>query len=254
MIRPFVLEETNWKEVKSTTYDLAILPWGATEAHNFHMPYGTDNYQVNHVVQEAAQIAWKAGAKPLVLPSINYGIQTGQMDIPYCMNMLPSTQLILLKDIADTLVKAGCTKLVIVNGHGGNNFKNIIRELSFFFPSLFCCAVNWYEAVPPKNYFENPGDHADEFETSCIMHIRPELLLPLSKAGDGKTKKFKVDALRTGWATAQRQWTSISNDTGSGDPALATKEKGEKYLNACIQRLSMFFKDLSKTSNDELYE
>jgi len=254
MIRPFILEETNWKEVKSTSYDLAILPWGATEAHNYHMPYGTDNYQVNHVVTEAASKAWLAGAKVLVLPTMSYGIQTGQMDIPYCMNLLPSTQLIILKDIADTLVKAGCPKLVIVNGHGGNNFKNIIRELSFFFPSLFTCAVNWYEAVSTKAYFEKPADHADEFETSCIMHLRPDLLLPLSEAGDGNTKKFKIEALRSGWATAQRQWTSISVDTGSGNPELATEEKGKKYLDACITRLSTFFIDLSHVKNNEMYE
>lgn len=254
MIRPYILAETNWKEVQNTTYSVAVLPWGATEAHNYHMPYGTDNYQVNYVVENAAAMAWGVHSKVLVLPTITYGIQTGQMDIPYCMNILPSTQLILLKDICDTLVKAGCPKLIIVNGHGGNNFKNIIRELSFCFPSLFVCAVNWYEAVKTKDFFENPGDHAEEFETSCIMHINPELILPLTDAGDGATKKFKTEALKSGWATAQRQWTSISKDTGSGNPALATAEKGKRYLEACIERLARFMQELSAIDNGDMYE
>ena len=37
--RPYVLAETNWKAVKATDYEVAVLPWGATEAHNYHLPY-----------------------------------------------------------------------------------------------------------------------------------------------------------------------------------------------------------------------
>jgi creatinine amidohydrolase len=254
MIRPYILEETNWKQVKTTDYEVAILPWGATEAHNYHMPYGTDNYQVNHIAQTAAAAAWSAGAKVLILPTLSYGIQTGQLDIPFSMNLLPSTQMIIMKDICDILVRSGCNKLVIVNGHGGNNFKNIIRELSFYFPSLFVCSVNWWEAVPTKDYFDQPGDHADEFETSSMMHIRPDLLLPLEEAGDGSTKKFKIDALRKGWAQAQRSWTAITKDTGSGDPSLSTPDKGKQYTEACISRLSDFLQSLAKADLEDLYE
>ena len=43
-MRPYILAETNWKAVKETKFELAVLPWGATEAHNYHLPYGTDNF------------------------------------------------------------------------------------------------------------------------------------------------------------------------------------------------------------------
>ena len=43
--RPFILNELTWKTVRDTQYDVAVLPWGATEAHNFHLPYTTDNIQ-----------------------------------------------------------------------------------------------------------------------------------------------------------------------------------------------------------------
>jgi creatinine amidohydrolase len=254
MIRPYILEETNWKQVKDTRYEVAILPWSATEAHNYHMPYGTDTIQVNYIAEHASKDAWDRGAKVLVLPTIPYGIQTGQLDIPFSMNLMPGTQLLILKDFCDVLVRSGCNKLVIVNGHGGNNFKNIIRELSFHFPSLFCCSVNWWEAVSQKNFFDMPADHADEWETSATMHIRPDLVLPLTEAGDGATKKFKIEALRRGWAQAQRAWTQISKDTGSGDPSLATAEKGKKYTDACIAELSKFILDLSKADLKDMYE
>ena len=40
--QPHILATTNWKAIRSTEYQIAILPWGATEAHNYHLPYGTD--------------------------------------------------------------------------------------------------------------------------------------------------------------------------------------------------------------------
>ncbi len=47
MIRPYVLAETNWKNLKDENFDLAVLPWGATEAHNYQLPYATDNVQAD---------------------------------------------------------------------------------------------------------------------------------------------------------------------------------------------------------------
>jgi creatinine amidohydrolase len=68
-MRPYVLAETHWKEVKATPYELAVLPWGATEAHNYHLPYGTDIVEAEKIATEAARLAWDQGAKVIVLPS-----------------------------------------------------------------------------------------------------------------------------------------------------------------------------------------
>ena len=48
--RPYILEETNWQAVKNTDYNVAILTWGATEAHNYHLPYATDNYEAKYII------------------------------------------------------------------------------------------------------------------------------------------------------------------------------------------------------------
>ena len=55
--RPYLLAETNWKTVKDTDYQVAVLPWGATEAHNYHLPYATDNFESQYVAAEAARKA-----------------------------------------------------------------------------------------------------------------------------------------------------------------------------------------------------
>src|SRR5688500_11085451 len=112
--RPYLLAETNWKTVRDTRYDVAILPWGATEAHNYHLPYGTDVIETDAVAAESARRAWERGARVLALPCIPFGVNTGQLDIPFCMNMNPSTQAAVLADVAAVLDTHGVGKLVIL--------------------------------------------------------------------------------------------------------------------------------------------
>lgn len=252
--RPYILAETNWKAVQATKFEVAVLPWGATEAHNYHLPYATDNYQNEAITEAAARLAWERGAKVVVLPNIPYGVQTGQLDIPLCMNILPSTQLAILKDICDVLVRAGVPKLVIFNGHGGNDFKTMVRELSFHYPALFICALNWFKVENKTGYFTHlDGDHADEMETSVMLDIHPNLVLPLDEAGDGFDKKWKFRAMREGWVSAQRDWTQVSSDTGVGNPYESSAEKGRRYLDAVVAKVSDFFVELATTKREDFY-
>jgi creatinine amidohydrolase len=243
--RPFILAETNWKEIQQHHFDVAVLPWGATEAHNYHMPYGTDNYQVEYLALASAEIAWEKGNKVIVLPNIPFGVNTGQLDVPFCINMNPSTQLAILNDVCDVLLRHGITKMVILNGHGANNFVSMIRELAGKFPSLFVCVVNWFNATPKYDIFQNKGDHADEMETSVMMHLYPQLLLPLSEAGDGATKSFNIKGVKEGWAWAQRPWTMITKDTGSGDPSLSNADKGKLFLDKCAENISELYGEIN---------
>lgn len=253
-IRPHVLAETNYNTVKDENYTVAILPWGATEAHNYHLPYATDNFQAEYVAIEAANSAWKKNAKVVVLPTIPFGVNTGQMDVSLCINMNPSTQYAILKDIVQVLNGQNIQKLVIVNSHGGNNFKQIIRELSLEFPKVFVCALNWWQVVNAKAYFDAPGDHAGELETSVMLNIAPDLVLPIGTAGDGKGKIFKINGLKEGWVSAQRQWTQVSDDTGVGNPKLATKEKGKQFLEVVIKKIAEFFEELHHADINDMYE
>jgi creatinine amidohydrolase len=215
-MRPYILAENHWRSVEETPYEVAILPWGATEAHNFHLPYGTDIIEAQEVAAEAARIAWEGGAKVTVLPCIPFGVNTGQFDVKLDINMNPSTQLAILRDIVEVLDRQGIYKLIILNSHGGNDFRTMIRELGLKFPNMFLCSCNWYQSVDQKLFFENKDDHAGEMETSVIMHLTPHLVRPLSEAGDGAAKKFRITAIREGWAWAERKWLQVTKDTGVG--------------------------------------
>lgn len=253
-IRPYVLAETNWQSVKETLFSVAVLPWGATEAHNYHLPYATDNYQAEYVAIAAAEKAWNNKAKVIVLPTIPFGVNTGQMDISLCMNMNPSTQYAVLKDVVEVLNVHDIRKLVIINSHGGNNFKQMIRELSLEFPKVFVCSINWWQAANAFAYFDEPGDHAGELETSAMQHIAPHLVMPLDQAGDGAAKQFKIKGLKEGWVSAQRQWTHVTEDTGVGNPKLATKDKGTAFLEEVTQNVAEFFEELHQADLYNMYE
>src|SRR5436190_1762311 len=167
--RPYILNELTWKTVRDTRYEVAVLPWGATEAHNFHLPYTTDNIETERIAALAA-------------------------------------------------------------GHA------------------------WYQVVDPKLFFADLGDHAGELETSVMLHVAPELVRPLSDAGAGRARRFTIKALREGWAWAPRQWRQVTDDTGVGNPAAATPEKGRKYVEAVSAKIGEFLAELAKADTEELYE
>lgn len=250
--RPYILAETTWKTVEPTGYQVAVLPWGATEAHNYHLPYGTDTIECDGLAAESARHAWEAGARVVVLPTVPFGVNTGQLDIKLCLNMNPSTQAAVLRDVVDSLEGQGIRKLVIFNGHGGNDFKQMIREIQAT-STVFVCTLNWYQCVDPHPYFAQPGDHGGELETSVMMHLAPELVLPLSDAGEGAARPFAIAALRERWAWAPRRWTSVSADTGVGDPAQATAEKGARYADAVARRIGGFLTELAAADLENLY-
>jgi len=250
--RPYVLAECSWREVGQTPYEVAVLPWGATEAHNFHLPYATDTIQCDAIAAEAARRAWERGARVVVLPTVPFGVNTTQLDIPLTLNVNPSTQLALLTDLALALDGQGVRKLVLLNGHGGNHFRQMLRELQ---PRvrLFLCAVDWYSCVDPRPYFAEPGDHAGELETSVMQHVAPHLVRPLADAGPGRARTWRVGGLREGWAWAPRRWTQVTADTGVGNPAAATAAKGAAYVDAVAERIAGLLVELQALDPDDLY-
>lgn len=251
--RPYILNDTTWRTVRDTAYQVAVLPWGATEAHNYHLPYATDTVLTEHLVAEAARLAWERGARVIVLPAVPFGVNTTQLDIPLTINMHPSTQLAVLGDVAASLAGQGVRKLVVVNGHGGSDFRPLIRELQPRHPSLFLCCIDWYRVVDPGAYFR-AGDHAGEMETSVMLHAAPALVRPLEEAGPGAARPFRIRALRERWAWAPRAWTRVTTDTGIGDPRGATVEQGARYARAVSERMAEFLTELAAADPDDLYE
>ena len=285
MNREIDLSVSTYGVARQYKYDVAILPWGATEPHNLHLPYMTDCILSHAVAVDAAERALKEyGVRCMVLPPVMMGSQNpGQRDLPFCIHYHYETQFAILKDIVASLAHQGLRRLLIINGHGGNSFKQMIRDIPTPNPSrgegslntlsnepseanqaplpsggdgggLLLASAEWFKMAPAKEYFDQPGDHADEIETSVMMHYHPELVR-LEEAGEGRSRQFAIPALREGKVWMPRHWTLVTEDTGIGNPALSTAEKGRRFADACADGFALFLRDFARiNSQEDLYE
>ena len=252
MYSNYDITTAKWGEVKEMGhYDMAILPWGATEPHNFHLPYCTDMLTAQAVAFEVAEKASLQGVNLMVLPGIPLGSQNpGQIELPYCIHTSQTTQMAILRDIVRSLKRQGIHKLVIMSGHGGNSFKGIIRDIMIEDSEMIIVQNEWFSIVPTKDFFkEKIDDHAGELETSVMLHYYPELVR-MDLAGDGNSGQFAIEGLNTKVAWLPRDWSKVTQDTGVGYPKKATAEKGRRYMEAVIPKILQFVIDFT---NKEIY-
>lgn len=252
MNREIDLSVSSYGIVRGKEYDVAILPWGATEPHNLHLPYLTDCLIPHDIAVDVASIALADyGARCMVMPPVAFGAHNpGQRELPFCIHTRYSTQQAILEDIVASLDAQGMRKLIILSGHGGNNFKGMIRDLAFRYPDFLIVAAEWFSVVPGKAFFEEEiDDHAGESETSVMLYYHPELV-NMEEAGSGECKPFAIPSLnkKTGWAP--RHWDKATADSGVGNPRKASAGKGEKYVKAVIGELTQLFVEVAR---HELY-
>ena len=250
-MRPWILQEVTLTETSSQPYDVAVLPIGSVEAHGPHVPYGSDSYHSKAIAERVCEQAWNNGARAVVLPSIQYGVQGNTMGFPMSLNVEQTTLDTMIEDIVASLEQHDVRKLILVNGHGGNDFKPLLRSL---YPrtSVFVCLVDWWKVGSDKlrEIFEQPGEHADEMETSVGMALFGDLVR-LPESGDGAVHPSQFDAINKGWVSIARPWHLVTKDSTHGDPRRSSKEKGDAYVDLVVQRLSAFVVDLAGASLDD---
>jgi creatinine amidohydrolase len=249
-----MLAELNYGQVKSRSpFEVAVLPLGATEPHNLHLPYGTDSFQVEVIARRACAHASEAGARVVLLPTLPYGTETNQMRFPLAMNLNPTTLARVITDLVESLATHGIHKCVLLNGHGGNDLKWVLRELHGKSPvHLFLC--NWYKMAADRfgEIFDDAGDHAGEMETSMGLAHFPELVA-LDQADPGAVARSRFEAVNRGWVEITRPWHLLTTNSGAGNPRPATSAKGETLTAIVVERLAGFLTDLAASGMDETF-
>jgi creatinine amidohydrolase len=170
---------------------------------------------------------------------------------PLALNMHPSTQLAVLRDLCGSLIDANVRRLLIINGHGGNNLKFALRELMEQTPvHLFLC--DWFSAGTESVREElnlAPGSHADEMETSLMLHLHPELVVRTDdgalRADDGATRPVGLQCVRDGVIQMSRRWDLLTTGTGDGNPHGATAQKGRRLFGSVSDRLGEAIHELA---------
>jgi creatinine amidohydrolase len=253
MIDEWDLTATNQYRLSQRHYETAVLPIGAIEPHNRHLPEGQDFRHTTWVARRSCELAWEKCESVICLPTIPYGADCNLMDFPLAIHVSQAALDAMVRDIITSLYKHGIRKIVIINGHGGNEFVALIRQIQTELDvHVFLC--NWWKVGHDKYHeiFDAPDDHAGEFETSVALELYPELV-EMEVAGDGKTRPFRFEALEKGWVRTSRNFKNVNDHCAAGEPGAGTAEKGKKYLDLVCGRISEFLAELAQSPIDEKF-
>jgi len=226
--------------------NLAIIPVGSVEQHGPHLPLDTDTYDAYYLAKEAAKRV--KGEKPIVLPPIYYGVSYHHMKFVGTISISPNTLQALIVEISRSLKRYGVKKILIVNGHGGNEpalrtAAQILKHeegLQIFIESGGLISKEIKKVIKTKN-----DVHAGECETSTSLANREELV-DKSRIPDEDAKypskhlEFSAEE-RIIWGF---NIDEISKQGVLGNPKRASKEKGERLWKAAISNLSKFIEEI----------
>jgi creatinine amidohydrolase len=232
---------TKWEELTAADFREAIgkaqgtclLPFGILEKHGPHLPLGTDLLNVRYVSEHAAQQEYV-----VIFPQYYAGQIFEARHEPGTIAYSAEMQLRLLQETTDEMARNGCKKVVIVNGHGGNE-----HLLPFFAQSQlekrhdYVVYVQWGHEATKKVGAEKSGAdwHAGETETSNVLETHPDLVhmdRANSESGADQHRVKLPDNVYTGiW------WYARFPFHYSGDGSAATKEQGEADVQGWINTL-----------------
>jgi len=232
----------HWEELTGPDFITAInraqgtclLPFGILEKHGPHLPIGTDLLDVRYAALHAAEQEYA-----VVFPEYYFGQIFEARHQPGTIAYSADLQLKLLQETTDEMARNGCKKIIIVNGHGGNE-----HLLPFFAQSQLAQPHDYVVYVfdertpqtggPVKK--DNLDMHAGESETSKMLISRPDLV-HMDRAGEesgaDQHRLNLPDGVYTGiW------WYARFPNHYSGNGALATRELGNFQMNWWIEAIA----------------
>ncbi len=250
MIDEWDITATNQGRMRRRAYEVAVLPTGAIEPHNFHLPIGQDFRHTSYVAREACRAAWERCQHVLALPALPYGVDCNLMAFPMAVHVSQQCLDAMVREIVTSVRHYDIRKFVLVNGHGGNDFAPLIRQIQQDM-DVFVFLVDWWKVGLDRydEFFTAPDDHAGQFETSVALELFPELV-ELDAAGDGATREFRFEALRKGWVRTSRDFARLSDQCAAGNPAAASAERGRAYLDLVTGRIADFLVELAESPID----
>lgn len=228
------LSELSWPQVKALPRSTPIVfPVAAVEQHGEHLPVFVDSMLLGEVVRRAAE---RLAGRVVFAPLLWLGNSDHHLDFPGTLSSPPRAYLDLLAGEAECFLRHGFTRLVFLNGHGGNDVpgRQAIFELRQRHRErndlLFLFATYWTLAPPPRPsgaaFVQHNMGHACEWETSMMLRLAPHLV--------GNYRGAAPVEPGTLFEPATRAWTTRDRSAPGhiGHPALATAEKGEALFRA----------------------
>jgi creatinine amidohydrolase len=251
------LPEMTFAEVEDILdrVELAVIPTGSNEGHGPHLPLKVDAATSTHVACKAAERLYP---QVLVTPTLSVGHSPQHLEFPGSMTLRVETQIRVLTDYCQSLMGYGIKRFAILNGHGNNMAVNaqaarrITEELG-----VKVASFAYWEAIDPEEIASiNDGrhypGHADEFETSMILHICPEHTR-MDRIGEIKDKYGllgpgpDVPPGHRFLATTTFQQKGLRErllcDVASENYALATEQKGAQFSELAVAGTAKYLQD-----------
>jgi creatinine amidohydrolase/Fe(II)-dependent formamide hydrolase-like protein/7-cyano-7-deazaguanine synthase in queuosine biosynthesis len=256
--KSYLLRELTWPEAEKRLeeVDVALLPVGAIEQHGPHLPLDSDAFDAEYLAHKVAETC--SDPKPLVLPLIPYGVSYHHEGFSGTISISPDTLSQLVYEIGMGAARQGITKLVIINGHGGNSpALNFAAQMINRDAHIFTCVDTGETSDPDVDALaETPNDvHAGEIETSTTLAVRPDQVR-MEKA---RTFIPQFSSRYLNFTSKRRvNWYAhtarISPEGVLGDPTKASRDKGKRIWDLMINNLVEFVEDLKGLSLDEIYQ
>ncbi|ACK50130.1 Creatininase [Methylocella silvestris BL2] len=237
-----MLQTRFWSEMSWTDFRdadmaevIAVLPVAAIEQHGPHLPVGVDHFIMDgYIEQVAARLPPELPV--LFLPVQSVGCSIEHADFPGALSLSAATAIRAWTEIAESVRRAGCRKLVLLNSHGGNSaILNVIAHDLRARLGMLAVMASWSRFGAPDGLFsENEkihGVHAGDIETSLMLSFRPDLVR-MEEAGDFVPESVAIENefnwLRVGRPTGFGWMSQDLSETGAmGDAGGATARKGE---------------------------
>lgn len=212
------------------------IPFGSTEEHGFHLPLDTDTIQVYEVLKRVAK------KKPVfIAPPLHYGVCRSTSNHPGTIGIRSTTLRALARDIVESLYRQGLRHFILISGHAGKTHMNALleagEELLQEYAEMKMAIICEYELAREvsREFVETKDDsHAGEIETSRLLYLRPELV-------QGNSPEEYPDFPRF---ILVRNKEAYWRHGVWGDPAKASRDKGEKYCRLTVDALVSFIQQL----------
>jgi creatinine amidohydrolase len=228
-----------------------VIPLGSLEQHGHHLPLFTDTLQVEAIAAAADE---RLGDRVLLLPTLWLGCSDHHKDFPGAVSVSGELYARMIQSVARSLLRAGFTKQLFLNGHGGN-FVPVSQALGDLTAeddaadAAFIVLGNWWgigrDAMTAERVgAKQPGvNHACEYETSLMLHLFPRMV-DAAKAVDRPpvldsawTRSGKVT-----WFSRFHRRTSLG---ATGFPTAATADKGRLIFDGAVGELVAFLEEFA---------
>jgi creatinine amidohydrolase len=247
--------EMSWPEIAAVDRNVpVVVPLGSCEQHAHHLPVSVDTIQVETIARD---VEAKMEQRILLTPTLWLGSSHHHKDFVGTISVTPMLYAQIVQQIAGSILRAGFSRILFLNGHGGNRVPggaglSELTAIDDHADGAHIALANWWEIAADQlavaGIKQQTVGHACEYETSLMLEIRSDLV--------------RMDKVQAQTRAMENEWYRVEGDNGTkvtlyhrfhrlsasgllGDSAAASKEKGARLRAAVASEIVRFLTDFS---------